>query len=59
MKMKNKKMQELENRKMEKLEKIKIENEMTEYFNSYEYEIEIEIENRELLHDVISDILKF
>ena len=55
----NKKMQELENRKMERLEKLKIENEMNDYFNSYEYEIEIEIENRELLNSVINDILKF
>lgn len=57
--MKNKKMQELENKKMERLEKLKIENEMLDYYNSYEYEIELEIENRELLENVISDILKF
>ena len=57
--MKNKKMQELENKKMEQLEKLKIENEMLDYYNSYEYELELEIENRELLQDVISDILKF
>lgn len=52
-------MQELENKKMEQLEKLKIENEMLDYYNSYEYELELEIENRELLQDVISDILKF
>lgn len=57
--MKNRKMQELENKKMERLERLKNENEMLDYFNSVEYEIELEIENRELLENVISDILKF
>ena len=57
--MTNKKMQELENRKQEQLEKLKIENEMNDYFNSYEYAIENQIENKELLENVISDILKF
>lgn len=55
----NKKMQKMNNRKMEQLEKIRLENEMTEYFNTVEYAIELEIDNRELLHDVITDILKF
>ena len=59
-KMKNdKKLQKINNRKMEKLEKLKIENEMLDYYNSYEYEIELEIENKELLENVINDILKF
>ena len=60
MKMENKKrLEKLENQKMEKLEKLKIENEMLDYYNSYEYAIENQIENKELLENVISDILKF
>ena len=59
MKMKNRKLQELENKKMERIERLKIENEMLEYYNTVEYEIELEIENRELLQSVINDILKF
>lgn len=55
----NKKMQDLENKKMEKLEKMIIDNEMLDYYSTEEYAIEIEIENRELLNDVINDILKF
>ena len=55
----NRKKRELENRKQEQLEKMKIENEMLDYYNSYEYEIEIEISNRELLKNVIDDIMKF
>ena len=55
----NKKLQDLENKKMERLERLKIENEMLEYYNTVEYEIELEIENRELLQSVINDILKF
>ena len=57
--MKNRKLQELENKKMERIERLKIENEMLEYYNTVEYEIELEIENRELLQSVINDILKF
>lgn len=57
--MENKKrLQELNNRKMEQLEKIKLENEMLDYMATYEYSLELEIENKELLNDVISDILK-
>ena len=55
----NKRLQDLENKKMERLERLKIENEMLDYFNSYEYELELEIENKELLQSVITDILKF
>lgn len=55
----NKKIQKMNNRKMEKLEKLKIENEMLDYYSTVEYAIEIEIENNELLHSVINDILKF
>ena len=55
----DKKTRELENKKMERLERLKNENEMLDYFNTYEYEIEIEISTRELLNDVISDIMKF
>lgn len=57
--MKDKKMQQLENKKMERIERLKIENEMLEYYSTVEYEIELEIENRELLQSVINDILKF
>ena len=55
----DRKKRELENKKMERLERLKIENEMLDYYNSVEYEIEIEIENRELLQSVVNDILKF
>lgn len=57
--MDKKRLQELENRKHEQLERLKLENEMLDYFNSVEYEIELEIENKELLQSVISDVLKF
>lgn len=56
--MKNKKMK-LENEKMEKMERLKRDDAMTEYLQSYEYELELQIENKELLQDVISDVLKF
>ena len=54
-----KRLQEIENKKMEHLERLKIENEMLDYYNTYEYTIEEEIYNKELLENVISDILKF
>lgn len=58
--MENKKrLEKLENQKLEKLEKLRIENEMSDYFNSYEYAMENQIENSELLKNVISDVLKF
>ena len=58
--MENKKrLEKLENRKQVQLERMKTENDMLDYFNSYEYAIENQIENKELLNDVINDILKF
>lgn len=54
-----KRLEKLENQKREKLENLKLENEMLDYFNSYEYTMENQIENKELLENVISDILKF
>ena len=55
----NKKTQEKNNRKMERLEQIKREVELNEYLTTYEYALEETISNRELLKNVIDDIMKF
>lgn len=55
----NKKTQEKNNRKMERMEQLKREVELNEYLTTYEYALEESISNRELLKNVIDDIMKF
>ena len=46
-------------KKMERMERLKREIEMNDYLQSYEYALEEEISTRELLQDVMQDIMKF
>ena len=55
--MKNDKMKN--DKKMERMERLKREIELNDYLQTYEYALEEELSNRELLKNVIDDIMKF